>query len=156
MAASRSLTARGTWSNSVSSMARNVVRSDQAESHRDGPIRHDDRSVTEPDRRTRQMPTMTKAYAITADAVAAETEANGGDVTAINVSKVVQLDDPELRDLGPRDVRLKILAVSAEHNNDHAAPAAPINIAEARGGQRAAERRVGKAWVSKCRTQGGA
>ena len=44
------------------------------------------------------MPTTTKAYAITADAVAAETEANGGDIAAIDVSKVVQLDDLELRD----------------------------------------------------------
>lgn len=81
------------------------------------------------------MPTMTKAYAITAEAVAAETEANGGDVTAIDVSKVVRLDDLELRDLGPRDVKLKILAVSAEHNIDHAATADTINIAEARGGK---------------------
>ena len=81
------------------------------------------------------MPTITKAYAITADAVAAETEANGGDIAAIDVSKVVQLDDLELRDLGPRDVRLKILAVSAEHNIDHAATADTINIADARGGK---------------------
>jgi NADPH:quinone reductase-like Zn-dependent oxidoreductase len=81
------------------------------------------------------MPTMTKAYAITAEAIARETEAVGGDPADVDVSKVVQLDDLELRDLGQRDVRLKILAVSAEHNIDHAATADTINIAEARGGK---------------------
>ena len=81
------------------------------------------------------MPTTTKAYAITAEAVAAETEAAGGDVHKIDVSKVVSLADLELRDLEPNDVKLKILAVSAEHNIDHAATADTINIAEARGGQ---------------------
>ena len=69
------------------------------------------------------MPTMTKAYAITAEAIARETEAVGGDPSKVDVSKVVHLDDLELRDLGPRDVKLKILAVSAEHNIDHAATA---------------------------------
>lgn len=81
------------------------------------------------------MPTMTKAYAITADAVARETEASGGDVAKIDVSKVIELSDLELRDLGPNDVRLKILAVSAEHNIDHAATADTVNIADARGGK---------------------
>lgn len=81
------------------------------------------------------MTTMTRAYAITADAVAAETEASGGDVTKIDVSKVISLEDLELRGLGPRDVRMKILAVSAEHNIDHAATADTVNIAEARGGK---------------------
>ena len=81
------------------------------------------------------MPTTTRAYSITAERLAAETEAAGGDPSAIDVSKVVALDDLELRDLGPRDVRLKILAASAEHNIDHAATADTINIAEARGGK---------------------
>jgi NADPH:quinone reductase-like Zn-dependent oxidoreductase len=81
------------------------------------------------------MPTTTRAYSITAEAVAAETEATGGDVSAIDVSKVIGLDDLELRDLGPRDVRMKILAASAEHNIDHAATADTINIAQARGGK---------------------
>lgn len=78
---------------------------------------------------------MTRAYSITAERLAAEAEASGGDPSAIDVSKVVALDDLELRDLGPTDVRLKILAVSAEHNIDHAATADTINIAEARGGR---------------------
>ena len=81
------------------------------------------------------MTTMTRAYSITAERLASETEAAGGDPSAIDVSKVVALDDLELRDLGPRDVRLKILAASAEHNIDHAATADTINIAEARGGK---------------------
>ena len=81
------------------------------------------------------MTTMTRAYSITTEAVAAETEAAGGDPSGIDVSKVIALDDLELRDVGPRDVRLKILAASAEHNIDHAATADTINIAEARGGK---------------------
>jgi NADPH:quinone reductase-like Zn-dependent oxidoreductase len=48
---------------------------------------------------------------------------------------VIRLDELELRPLGPRDVRLRILAVSAEHNVDHAALADTMNIAEARGGK---------------------
>ena len=81
------------------------------------------------------MTTMTRAYSITTEAVAAETEAAGGDPSDVDVSKVIALDDLELRDVGPRDVRLKILAASAEHNIDHAATADTINIAEARGGK---------------------
>jgi NADPH:quinone reductase-like Zn-dependent oxidoreductase len=81
------------------------------------------------------MTTMTRAYAITAEAVAAEAQRTGESPEDIDVSNVVQLDDLELRDLGPRDVRLKILAVSAEHNITHAATADTINIAEARGGK---------------------
>ncbi len=81
------------------------------------------------------MTTMTRAYSITAERLAAETEATGGDPSAIDVSKVVALDDLELRDVGPHDVRMKILAASAEHNIDHAATADTINIAEARGGK---------------------
>ena len=81
------------------------------------------------------MPTMTKAYSITAERLAAEAETAGGDPSKIDVSKVVALDDLELRDLGATDVKLKILAVSAEHNIDHAATADTINIAEARGGR---------------------
>ena len=39
-----------------------------------------------------------------------------------------------MREVGPGDVHLKILAVSGEHNVDHAALADTVNIAEARGG----------------------
>jgi NADPH:quinone reductase-like Zn-dependent oxidoreductase len=44
------------------------------------------------------------------------------------------MDEVELREVGPGDVHLKILAVSGEHNVDHAALADTVNITEARGG----------------------
>jgi len=75
------------------------------------------------------------AYAITVEAIEKEKARVGGDPTAIDVSRVVQLDELELPDLGPGDVRLRILAASAEHNVDHAATADTVNIAQARGGK---------------------
>ena len=77
----------------------------------------------------------TRAYVITAEAVAREAERAGGDYAKVDVSRTIQLVDVELREMGPRDVALKILAVSAEHNVDHAALADTVNIAEARGGK---------------------
>lgn len=76
-----------------------------------------------------------KAYSISTDAIAAESERVGGDPSKIDVSKVVKLDDLTLPELGPTDVHMKILAVSVEHNIDHAATADTINIADARGGK---------------------
>jgi len=76
-----------------------------------------------------------RAYSITAEAVLKERERVGGNPADMDVSNVVQLDEVELRDVGPTDVRLRILAASAEHNIDHAATADTINIAEARGGK---------------------
>src|SRR5437763_8436728 len=76
-----------------------------------------------------------RAYAITAEAVARERERVGGDLDKVDVSNVIELDKLELRDAGPRDVHLRILAASAEHNVDHAALADTVNIAEARGGR---------------------
>ncbi len=81
------------------------------------------------------MPRTVPAYSITADAVAAERERAGGKPADMDVSRVVRLDELELRAVGPTDVRMRILAVSAEHNIDHAATADTINIAEARGGR---------------------
>jgi crotonyl-CoA carboxylase/reductase len=78
---------------------------------------------------------MPQAYAISTEAISAETERVGGDLEKFDVSRVIALDDLELRPLGPRDLHLKILAVSAEHNVDHAALADTVNIAEARGGK---------------------
>ncbi len=78
---------------------------------------------------------MPRAYCITADAIAAERKRVGDDLTKFDIASVVQLDEVELRELGPSDVRLRILAVSAEHNVDHAALADTMNIAEARGGK---------------------
>jgi len=77
----------------------------------------------------------TRAYAITTAGIAHEAERSGGDYDKVDVSRVIQLDEIELRAVGPRDVKLKILAASAEHNVDHAALADTVNIAAARGGK---------------------
>ena len=77
----------------------------------------------------------TRAYAITEEAVAREAERAGGDFDKVDVSKVIALDELELRDMGPKDVRLRIIAASAEHNVDHAVLADTINIAQSRGGK---------------------
>src|SRR5437588_2927183 len=81
------------------------------------------------------MPRTVRAYAITSEAVARERERVGGDPEKMDVSHVIELDKLDLPDLGPRDVHLRILAASAEHNVDHAALADTVNIAEARGGR---------------------
>ncbi len=78
---------------------------------------------------------MPRAYAITAEAIAKESERVGGDLEKFDVSRVIRLDQLELREPGPNDVHLRILAVSAEHNVDHAALADTLNIAAARGGK---------------------
>jgi NADPH:quinone reductase-like Zn-dependent oxidoreductase len=76
-----------------------------------------------------------RAYAITADAIAAERERVGDDPRKMDVSRVIQLDTVDLRDVGPNDVHMRIIAASAEHNIDHAATADTVNIADARGGK---------------------
>src|SRR5687767_12979488 len=81
------------------------------------------------------MPSTVRAYSITTESVAAERERTGGKTADVDVSKVITLDDPELPEVGPTDVRMRILAFSVEHNLDHAATADTINIAEARGGR---------------------
>ena len=78
---------------------------------------------------------MTRAYSITSDAIAAERQRVGNDLSKFDIASVIRLDEVALRDLGPNDVRLRILAASAEHNVDHAALADTMNIAEARGGK---------------------
>jgi NADPH:quinone reductase-like Zn-dependent oxidoreductase len=75
-----------------------------------------------------------RAYAISTDAIAAE-KGRAGNTDDMDITNVVSLDKLELRDVGPNDVRFKVLAVSAEHNINHAALADTINIAEARGGK---------------------
>ena len=77
----------------------------------------------------------TRAYAITAEGVAREAQRAGGDFDKVDVSRIVELDEVELRAMGPQDVKLKILAASAEHNVDHAALADTVNITAARGGK---------------------
>ncbi len=78
---------------------------------------------------------MVKAYAITADAVAAERARVNDDLDKVDISRVVALDTLELPEVGPTDVHLRILAVSAEHNVDHAALADTVNITQLRGGK---------------------
>src|SRR5256714_2221996 len=76
-----------------------------------------------------------RAFCITAESVARERERVGGNPKDMDVSRVVELDKLELRDVGPRDVHMRSRAASAEHNIDHAATADTVNIAEARGGK---------------------
>ncbi len=76
-----------------------------------------------------------RAYSIAADAVAAERERVQGELARVDISRVIQLDALDLPALGRRDVHLRILAVSAEHNVDHAALADTVDIARLRGGK---------------------
>ncbi len=75
------------------------------------------------------------AYSISSSAVAAEKARVGGDAAMVDVSRVLALDTLTLRPVGPSDVHVRVLAVSAEHNIDHATTADTINIAEVRGGK---------------------
>jgi NADPH:quinone reductase-like Zn-dependent oxidoreductase len=78
---------------------------------------------------------MSRAYAITAEAIAAERARVDDDLDRIDIARIIALDELELPELEPRDVKLRILAVSAEHNLTHAATADTVNIAEMRGGK---------------------
>ncbi len=78
---------------------------------------------------------MPRAFAISTDAIAAEHERTAGDADAFDIARVVQLDTSELREMGPGDVHMRILAVSGEHNINHAALADTVNIADIRGGK---------------------
>ena len=78
---------------------------------------------------------MPRAYSISVEAIAAERKRVNDDLSKFDVSRVIALDDLQLREVGRTDVRLKILAVSAEHNVDHAALADTVNIADLRGGK---------------------
>ena len=78
---------------------------------------------------------MPRAFSISATDIAAEQKRTGGDHDKFDFANVLKLDTVALRPMGPRDVHLKILAVSAEHNVDHAVLADTVNIAELRGGK---------------------
>jgi NADPH:quinone reductase-like Zn-dependent oxidoreductase len=78
---------------------------------------------------------MPRAFSISAGDIAAEHKRTGGDHDKFDFANVLKLDTVELRAMGPRDVHLRILAVSAEHNVDHAVLADTVNIAELRGGK---------------------
>lgn len=77
----------------------------------------------------------TRAYALTAEAIQQETDRVAGDLEQFDVAHVIALDDLELREPGARDVHLRILAASGEHNVDHAALADTVNITASRGGK---------------------
>ena len=70
---------------------------------------------------------MPRAFSISADSIAKERSRVGDDLEKFDVSRVIALDELTLREMGPNDVRLRILAVSAEHNVDHAALADTMN-----------------------------
>ena len=78
---------------------------------------------------------MSRAYAITAEAIATERARVDDDLDRVDVSRIVALDEITLREVTPRDVKMRILVVSAEHNIAHAALADTVNIADARGGK---------------------
>ncbi len=78
---------------------------------------------------------MPRAYSISTESIAAERARVGSNPDDFDIARVVQLDEAQLRPVGPRDVHLRILAVSGEHNINHAALADTVNIAELRGGK---------------------
>ena len=78
---------------------------------------------------------MSRAFSISTESIAAEQKRIDGNPDAFDISRVVKLDTIELRPVGPSDVHLKILAVSGEHNINHAALADTVNIADIRGGK---------------------
>jgi crotonyl-CoA carboxylase/reductase len=81
------------------------------------------------------MPSTVQAYSISAEDIAAEKQRIDREGGEFDIAGVIHLDSMELPDVGPGDVRMRILAASAEHNVDHAALADTVNIAEARGGK---------------------
>jgi crotonyl-CoA carboxylase/reductase len=76
-----------------------------------------------------------RAFSISADAIADERKRINDDLEQMDIARVIQLDKLELPAAGASDVRMRILAVSAEHNVDHAALADTVNITELRGGK---------------------
>ncbi len=78
---------------------------------------------------------MPRAFSISAESIEAERMRVGGEAEKFDIARVIQLDELELREMGPSDVHLRILAVSGEHNINHAALADTVNIAELRGGK---------------------
>jgi len=78
---------------------------------------------------------MTRAYSISGEDVDAERARVDQDLDQVDISRVIVLDELELRATGPRDVRMRVLAVSAEHNLAHAALADTVHISELRGGK---------------------
>jgi NADPH:quinone reductase-like Zn-dependent oxidoreductase len=77
----------------------------------------------------------TSCYAVTSDAIDRERNRPGIQDGRIDLSRVIHLCDRPLSPVGPHDVELEILAVSAEHNVAHAALGDTDGIVEKQGGQ---------------------
>jgi NADPH:quinone reductase-like Zn-dependent oxidoreductase len=78
---------------------------------------------------------MSRAYAITAEAIATERARVDDDLDRVDIASIIALDELELADVKPHDVKIRILVVSAEHNIAHAALADTVNITDIRGGK---------------------
>jgi NADPH:quinone reductase-like Zn-dependent oxidoreductase len=78
---------------------------------------------------------MSRAYAITAEAIATERARVDDDLDKVDISSIIALDELDLASPAANEVRLRILAVSLEHNIAHAALADTVNIADIRGGK---------------------
>lgn len=63
-----------------------------------------------------------RAYPIRAEAIECEKARVGGRIEEMDIGRVIELDELELPELGEHDLRLKILAVSAEPDIPHATP----------------------------------
>lgn len=79
--------------------------------------------------------TTTRAYSVSAGDIALEATRVGGAPDDFDLKRIIKLDSLDLPEVGDGDLRLRILAVSAEHNIVHVALASPINICAARGGK---------------------
>lgn len=78
---------------------------------------------------------MPRAYAITAEAIATERARVDDDLSRVDIASIIALEEVELPALASHDVKIRILAVSAEHNIAHAALADTVNITDMRGGK---------------------
>lgn len=79
--------------------------------------------------------TRNRAYSVAAEDIAKETARVGGVDADFDLARVIKLEHLALPPVGPGDIRLRILAFSAEHNIVHAATGNPVNISAARGGK---------------------
>lgn len=78
---------------------------------------------------------MPRSFAIESRAIHEELSRVDGDRTKFEFERVVKLEPISFPPEGAHDVRVRILAVSVEHNVVHAALADPIDIAAMRGGK---------------------
>lgn len=76
-----------------------------------------------------------RAYSVAAEDIAKESARVGDDHAHFDLTRILRLEDLPLPPVGPGDIRLRILAFSAEHNIVHVATGNPVNISAARGGK---------------------